>query len=202
MAAKGAGFDRKLYIDLKQKYLDKGATNEQADAMTLHDMGVVNAGNPNFAKSGSGKEDLHSAESRQYKINAINQSFDAALKNPAIEEGGLTESALSALHVPGRIAPDTAKLKQRLGSINMQTGAAIMGMFKDNEGRIPPPVVEALHDSDMSVDDSPEIRRAKIEARRDIPNTMAQWLPGVTSPKQANAPSLIESIRGAKPAGQ
>lgn len=197
MAAKGAGFDRKLYMQTKQFYIDKGATNEQADAMALHDMGIVNAGNPNFVKEGKAGESAKTqAQSDEY-----NAQIGAAMKDPVLDKLGYG-TAIGA-KFGQRIAPESSLTEQELQGLNTRIMQGLLKTAKDAEGKPNVAMIERYEDRfSIKPTDTKEIALAKIRGIADTVNAIARQ-EGAAAPTPGTKPtSLLESVRGAKSAGQ
>lgn len=199
MMAGNGGFDRAKFLARKDEYMKMNVPSDQAEMQAARDLGLTNRNVGVVQKGEEGGKG--SPAERQFKIDAQNKAYEQMHRNPVVRDNADTSEKIAAfLHIPSALAPETAKHKGQIESVNMQANAPIMGAFKDNEGRIPPAVVDALHNTDISINDPPEVKAALLEAKRQIPNTMAQFLPGVTPQNPGSGgQNLMNQVRGYKP---
>lgn len=179
----GNGAQLKRLQDLTQQNMIQGNDDlATAQKRAIATLGLADVGNVAAFGGKGGKEGTE----RQQANDESNRQFDAIGKSPVLGQLGFGTATLSKL--PPQIAPESNKTKSELQSINLQIIGAASKVLKDNEGRIPPSVLERLHDLEVSPSDTPEQARAKVEGARNFVNSLARQS-GADAPTPNKAPA-------------
>ncbi len=141
------------------------------------------------AEAGSNKEE------KQYAIDEVNKQYDNMLSESVLDKLGFLPAVADSGGFQ-RLMPGSSAVLPQVTKFNLMMDSAAGKLLKDNEGRIPPPIVEQLHKFHVKPGDTKEFAQAQIEAQRRYVNSMALVGGSKGRDPSAGAPATF------KPAGE
>jgi hypothetical protein len=112
-------------------------------------------------------------QEKQASIDEVNKQYKDLLKSPVIDKLGFMPAIANAGGFQ-RAMPESSAILPQVTSLNIAMDSYAGKLLKDNEGRIPPPIVEQLHQFHVKFGDTPEFARQQIEASRQYVNSLAR----------------------------
>lgn len=141
--------------------------------------------------AGGAKAEKGDKKEMQASVDEVNHGYSNLLKDPVLDKLGFLPYVAAATGAQ-RTMPESAAVGPELTQFNLAMDSYAGKLLKDNEGRIPPAIVDQLHKFHIKEGDSKPYAQAQIRASQAYVNGLARTA-GVTAPEPNAPPAPVVS---------